>query len=128
MTKSTPFLLRELLKALPSTLFYLVVFHMALLILHLDEESFGITPSRSATVTIAAMILGKLNLLLNETRLANLFAGHPLTIAVLWKTLLYSILASLALIGEEMAPLMLAHGNPAPAWRQYQSEIAWPRF
>jgi hypothetical protein len=47
---------------------------------------------------------------------------------VLWKTLLYSILASLALIGEEMAPLMLAHGNPAPAWRQYQSEIAWPRF
>ena len=88
MPKSIRFLFHEFLKALPTTLFFMVVFHLALLIIHLDEESFGITPSRSATATIGALILGKLNLLLNETRLANLFAGRPLIAATLWKTLL----------------------------------------
>ncbi len=128
MPKSIRFLLHELLKALPTTLFFMVVFHLALLIIHLDEESFGITPSRSATATIGALILGKLNLLLNATRLANLFAGRPLVVATLWKTLLYTILATLALFCEEVAPLILHHGSLEPAWLQYRSEIVWPRF
>ena len=128
MPKTVRFLVHEFLKALPATLFFIVVFHLALLVIHLDEESFGITPGRSATATIGALILGKLNLLLNESRLANLFSGHPLAIATLWKTLLYTILATLALFCEEMAPIVLHQQGLEPAWHQYRAEIVWPRF
>jgi hypothetical protein len=65
----------EARKALPPTLFFMAVFHIAMLIRHLDEVSYGITTERSASATIAALVFGKMYLLLGERRFMNLFAG-----------------------------------------------------
>ena len=129
MIKTFRFLWREFKRALPPTLFFMVVFHVAALLHGLDEESFGITPSRSAKATIAALVLGKLFLLLDERRFANLFAGRPLIYTTLWKTLIYSVLATLALWCEELAPLLLHSRGPfAAALGEHVARIVWPRF
>src|SRR5690606_16929568 len=54
---------REFGRALPPTLFFLISFHIGVLIRHLDEEGYGITPGRSMMATISALVLGKLYLL-----------------------------------------------------------------
>lgn len=128
MRKTWRFLGRELSKALPPTLFFMVVFHVAALIHGLDERSFGITPSRSATATVGALILGKLFLLLDDRRVTQLFAGRPLIYTTLWKTLLYSLLATLALWCEELAPRLYRAAAPHEAWTQIVAAIDWPRF
>ena len=118
----------EVRKALPPTLFFLAVFHIAMLIRHLDEESYGVTTERSASATIAALVFGKVYLLLGERRFMNMFAGRPLIFSTLWKTGLYSLLGSFLLLCEEMIPLIHQHAALAPAWQQYLAEIVWPRF
>ncbi len=120
---------REFGRALPPTLFFLISFHIGVLIRHLDEEGYGITPGRSMMATISALVLGKLYLLLDERRLANLFADRPLILAVLWKTLLYGGLASLAIVAEDvLPPIVREHASPGTAWRQYTAAIVWPLF
>lgn len=128
MTRLIRFIAREARKALPPTLFFLVVFHIAMLIRHLDVESYGITPTRSASATIAALIFGKVYLLLGERRMMNVFAGRPLIFSTFWKTGLYSLFGSFLLVGEEVLPLIHQHGALGPAWQHYLSEILWPRF
>ena len=118
----------EARKALPPTLFFMAVFHIAMLIRHLDEVSYGITPERSASATIAALVFGKMYLLLCERRFMNLFAGRPLIFGTLWKTGLYSLLGSGLLLCEEIVPLIHQHAALAPAWQQYLSETVWPQF
>ena len=118
----------EARKALPPPLFFLAVFHIAMLIRHLVEESYGVTTARSASATIAALVFGKVYLLLGERRFMNLFAGRPLIFSTLWKTGLHSLLGSFLLLCEEMLPLIHQHAALTPAWQQYLTEIVWPRF
>lgn len=128
MTKAFRFLAGEFKKALPPTLFFMIVFHIAALIHGLDEESLGITPSRSATATVSALVLGKLFLILDDRRLTQRFAGRPLIYNTLWKTLLYSLLATLALWCEELIPRLYQAASPREAWVQFAARIDWPRF
>lgn len=128
MSKLFRFIATEASKALPPTLFFMGVFHVAMLIRHLDEESYGITPARSASATIAALVFWKLYLLLGDRRFMNVFAGRPLMYSTIWKTLLYSLLGSFALLCEEMFPLLHHHLDFATAWKQYLSETLWPLF
>lgn len=128
MIRLFQFIGHEARKALPPTLFFLVVFHIATLIRHLNVESYGINPSRSASATIAALIFGKAYLLLGDRRMMKVFSGRPLIFSTLWKTALYSLFGSFLLLCEEIVPLIHQHRALAPAWQQYLSEILWPRF
>ena len=128
MVKLLRLVATEVRKALPPTLFFMAVFNIATLIRHLDEESYGVTPGRSASATIAALVFGKVYLLLGERRFMNLFAGRPLIYSTLWKTGLYSLLGSALLLCEEIIPLIHQHATLAPAWQQYLAETVWPRF
>jgi hypothetical protein len=128
MGKGLRFIATEVRKALPPTLFFMVVFQIATLIRHLDEESYGVTPGRSASATLAALVFGKVYLLLGERRFMNVFAGRPLIFSTLWKTGLYSLVGSFLMVCEEIIPLIHQHAALAPAWQQYLSETVWPRF
>jgi hypothetical protein len=128
MGKGLQFIATEVRKALPPTLFFMVVFQIATLIRHLDEESYGVTPGRSASATIAALVFGKVYLLLGERCFMNVFAGRPLIFSTLWKTGLYSLVGSFLMVCEEIIPLIHQHAALAPAWQQYLSETVWPRF
>jgi hypothetical protein len=128
MRKGFHFIAAEVRKALPPTLFFMAVFQIATLIRHLDEASYGVTPERSASATIAALVFGKTYLLLGERRFMTVFTGRPLIFGTLWKTGLYSLLGSTLLLCEEIIPLIHQHAALAPAWQQYLSETVWPRF
>jgi len=128
MPKLVHLIFHEFKKALPPTIFFLVVFHVSMFIGHLDEESLGITVTRSGAAMIGALVLGKIYLLLDERRFVNLSPGTPLVHVTLWKTFLYAVLASVALFLEELIPLAVHHSSLCQAFEEYKSKIIWPRF
>lgn len=128
MLKTLKFIAHEFKKGLPPTVFFFIVFHLNLLIRHLDEESYGITPSRSMIATIAAAVLGKIYLVLNDRHWVNVFADRPLIYSIVWKTALFSLWASLILIGEDIVPMIYHHGSLAPAFQEFADETNWRRF
>jgi hypothetical protein len=121
-------ILKEGKKAFPPTLFFLVVFHLSLLIRHLDEESFGVTPGRSASATLSALVLGKLYLVLDGRDFLERYREHPLIIGTLWKTVIYFFLGTLALVFEEVLPHLFEGHGLLSALMEYRSEIRWPLF
>lgn len=128
MGKTLGFLGKELKKALPPTLFFMVVFHAAAVIRGMDEESFGITPGSSATATIAALILGKLIMVLDENRYINHWAGRPLIYSVVWKSLIFWLLASLLMFLEEMVPELREWKSLSLALQHKLSTVNWLRL
>jgi hypothetical protein len=119
---------KELKEAVPPTLFFLVAFHVAAFVRALIEDSVGITPEASTLATIGALIVGKTILLVNKLRITNLFSGRPLVFGILWKTLIFSVFATLFQIVEELVPLATKHGSLRTAWDSLLGEVVWSRF
>jgi hypothetical protein len=63
IAKLPKFLAGEFKKALPPTLFFMVVFHAAALIRGLDEESFRLTPTINSSLRLCQLILADCSLL-----------------------------------------------------------------
>lgn len=128
MRRIAPFLAEEFRQALPPTCFFLVVFHVTAFNRSLMEETYGITPENSAVATIAALIMGKVILVVNRFGFVNWFSGRPLVIPILWKTAVFGVLGSLFQILEEGAPLAYRLHSISGGARQFLDELVWPKF
>lgn len=122
------FLIHEAKKAIPPTLFFLIVFHLTAIIRHLDESSLGITAERSGSATVAALILGKIYLLMDERSFANRFKNRPLILGTLWKTLIYWCIATVATALEELLPAWFHAGNFSAAQTEILAHVTVPIF
>lgn len=122
------FLLSEVKKAIPPTLFFLVVFHLTAIIRHLDERGLGITVERSGSATVAALILGKIYLLMDEGSFANRFKNRPLILGTVWKTLIYWSIATIATALEEFLPAWFHLGDFNVAWKDVSKDVTLPIF
>ena len=119
---------REVKKGLPPVVFFMVVFHIAMIIRHLNEISYGITTTRSLSATIAALMLGKLFLLLDDTKLMSAFRNKPLIFSSIWKTLLYTVLATIAFATEELIPEMIHAGTFSEVLKHRSAEFSKAGF
>lgn len=117
---------REVLRALPPVTFFFLAFHLSLLIRHLSDEGFGINATQSAHATLAALVLGKIYLLIDGSRWINQTQERPLIVTALAKTLLYGTLTMFAVSLEENGSRLLSDG-----WIRTGAELVatvrWPR-
>lgn len=86
---------REFMEMLPPTIFFLVALHIVALIRALMVRSAGIEIQTSASILLAALILGKAVLIANLLPFINRFPDKPLIWNVAWKTLIYALVALL---------------------------------
>lgn len=122
------FLLHEAKKAIPPTLFFLIVFHLTAMIRHLDEAGLGITVERSGSATVAALILGKIYLLMDGRPLANHFKNRPLILGTMWKTLIYWCIATIATALEEFLPTWYHLGDFHAALEDISTHVKLSTF
>lgn len=122
------FLLHEAKKAIPPTLFFLIVFHLTAIIRHLDESGLGITAARSGSATVAALILGKIYLLMDERDFANRFKNRPLILGTFWKTMIYWFIATVATALEELLPAWFHLRGFHPALAHVTENLTLPIF
>jgi hypothetical protein len=118
---------REFKEAVPATIFFLFLFHLIGLTKDVALEEYSFTALRAAGATVGALIVAKAILLVDALPVARLFSGR-LIHQVLWKTLLYSLVALLFRVVEELIPLVSKHGGLAAGARAMLEEVSWPLF
>jgi hypothetical protein len=121
------FIGREVREAIPPTLLFLFVFHMIALTQAAARGEFGIGALRATTATLGALVIAKAILVVEALPIARRFAGRR-TRRILWKTLLFGVMALLFRFLEELIHLAAKPGGLAPALQSTLHEISWPLF
>jgi hypothetical protein len=120
-------ILRELGEAVPPTLFFLAAFHMVAVTKTVILADYHLDATRSAFATVGALIVAKAILVVETTRIARLFS-RPLLANVLWKTLLFGVVATAFRVLEEVVPAMAGHEGLTAATRQAFGNVSWAHF
>jgi hypothetical protein len=118
---------REIREAVPPTLFFLVLFHMLGLTKAVAVSDYSFTALRAASATVAALIVAKAILVVEALPLARLSSRRRMR-QIVWKTLLYSAMAVLFHLAEELIPLVWKHGGFGAGLDAMARETSWPLF
>ncbi|WP_233523326.1 hypothetical protein [Dyella solisilvae] len=118
----------EFLEMLPPTIFFFVILHIIALIRALMVRGTGVALPTTASVTIAALILGKSVLIANMLPFINRFPEKPLIWNAGWKTVVYSAVALLIHYAERLYEFWKDAPSLAAANHALLTQMVWPRF
>lgn len=128
MSKLTDTIKHEFKELLPPTIFFFVMLHLVALVRALMTRGTGISLPTSASVTIAALILGKAVLIANALPFINRFPEKPLIWNAGWKTLIYTLVALLIHYLEHLYDYWKKTHDLAAANHQLITEMDWAHF
>jgi hypothetical protein len=118
----------EFMKVLPPTIFFFVMLHIVALIRSLMIKGSGVDLPVSASVLIASLILGKSVLVADMLPFINRFPDKPLIWNVIWKTLMYALVALIVHYMERLYDYWKEAPNLMEANSLLWTSMNWPRF
>lgn len=118
----------EFMKVLPPTVFFFVILHIVALIRSLMIKGSGLDLPVSASVLIASLILGKSVLVADMLPFINRFPNKPLIWNVIWKTLMYALVALIVHYLERLYDFWKEAPNLMDANSLLWASMNWPRF
>lgn len=128
MSNVGKFLKKEFLELLPTVIFFFVAFHILALSRSLMLRKYGIEVSAFAGATVAALVVAKVVLIADVLPIMNRFPRKPLIYNVVWKAMIYLLVAFVVHLMEHLIPLWWHAGSLTTATRQLLDEIVWPHF
>ena len=128
MSKLTAKIKEELYAMLPPTLFFFIALHLVAFIRILMLKGTGISFGTSASVTVAALVLGKSVVIADLLPMINRFPEKPLAYNVVWKTLLYVLVAMFVHYLERLVDFWREAGSFVAGNEKLLVEIVWPHF
>jgi hypothetical protein len=128
MSKLSAKIKDEIKTLLPPTLFFFIALHLVALFRVLMLKGTGIALSTSASVTLAALILGKAVLIADLLPFINRYPEHPLVYNIAWKTTIYVLIAMLIHYLERLVDFWRAAGGFIAGNHKLLAEIVWPHF
>lgn len=128
MSKLSATIKEEFLALLPPTLFFFIALHLVALIRVLMLKGTGIPFTTSISVAVAALILGKAVLLADLLPFINLYPHRPLIYNVIWKTLIYLLMAALIHYLERLIDFARQAGGIVAGNERLLAEMIWPHF
>ena len=128
MSKVTATIKEEFLALLPPTIYFFVALHIIALMRLLMVKATGITPLTSASVLVAALVLGKSVLLADMLPAINRFPDKPLIYNVAWKTLIYTVVALIIHYLEHLYDYAREAGGIVAGNEKMLATIIWPHF
>ena len=128
MQKILTFIKRELLEVVPPTFFFFVAFNVIVFTKKLMLEQYSIEFSGFLNATIGALIVAKVVLLADGIPFINKYPDKPLIYNVVWKTVLYILVAFIVRFLEYLIPLWWQHRDLSLAMEHLLKETIWPHF
>jgi hypothetical protein len=128
MAKLITKLKHEFLAMLPPTIFFFLALHIVSVVRSLMLEGTGISALSSASVTIAAFVLGKAVLIADMLPIINRYPDKPLIYNVTWKTLIYLMVSLLIHYLEHLVEFWRQTGGLVAGNAKLLAEIVWPHF
>ena len=113
----------EFFKILPPTIYFFVALHLVMFVRVLMLEGTGLSPYSSASIAIAALVLGKAVLLADMLPMINRFPAKPLIYNVAWKTVIYWLLSAVIHYLERLYDFWRETGGLVAGNQKLLSEI-----
>jgi hypothetical protein len=121
--------IREEIEALiPPTIFFFIALHLVVFLRVLMLKGTGIAPTTTASIAVAALILGKAVLIADLLPFINRYPDKPLVYNVVWKTAIYLLLSMFIHYLERLVEFWREAGGFMAANEKLLSEIVWPHF
>ena len=128
MNKAIERLKEEFLAVLPPTLFFFVALNIVGLVRVLMTKGTGLPVTSSVQIALAALIIGKAVLLADLWPPINRFPEKPLAYNIVWKTLIYYVVASFIHYLERLYDFAKETGGVVAADEKLLAEMVWPHF
>ena len=128
MRKAAEKLKEEFLALSPPTIFFFIALHIVGLVRALMTRGSGLPLFSSLQIAIAALIMGKAILLADLLPAINRFPAKPLIYNIVWKTVIYFVVASVIHYLERLYDFAKAAGGIVAGNEKLLSEIVWPHF
>lgn len=128
MNRAVEKLKEELVTVLPPTIFFFIALHIVGLVRILMTKGTGLPVTSSAQIALAALIIGKAVLLADLWPPINRFPEKPLIYNIVWKTIIYYVVASFIHYLERLYDFAKEAGGFAAGNEKLLSEIVWPHF
>lgn len=118
----------EFFKILPPTIFFFVALHIVMFVRILMLKGTAVHTSSTISIAVAALILGKAVLLADMVPMINRFPNKPLIYNVVWKTVIYWLMATLIHYVERLIDFWRQTGGFVAGNKKLLAEIIWPHF
>lgn len=118
----------EFVAILPPTIFFFITLHVIAVIRVLMAKGSHFQPISSMSIAVGALILGKSVLLADLLPSINRYPDKPLTYNVLWKTTIYSVVATLIHYLERLIDFSRQAGGVVAGNEKLLAEIVWAHF
>jgi hypothetical protein len=117
----------EFLDILAPALFFFVAFNVIIITKKLMLEQYDIRFSGFAAATFGALIVAKAVLVADNIPLINKYPNKPLIYNVVWKTLIYVLVATVVRFLEFELPLWWKYRSLSVATEHLWQELIWPQ-
>jgi hypothetical protein len=117
----------EIREALPPFILFFAAFHLIALTKSVVLEDQGITAAGAALATLGALIVAKAVLIVEKLPVSRLFSERAIH-SVLWKTLLFGVVATLFRALEELIHAIIHHEHVAGGAERLIAVVSSPQF
>jgi len=118
----------EFFAVLPPTIFFFVALHLLTFIRVLMAKGSHFQPLSTMSIAIAALILGKAVLIADMLPPINRYPNKPLAYNIVWKTMIYLLMASVIHYLERLIDFSRQAGGVVAGNEKLLAEIVWPHY
>ena len=118
----------EFFAILPPTIYFFVALHLLTFIRVLIARGSNFQPLSTISIAIASLILGKAVLIADMLPPINRYPNKPLAYNILWKTMIYLLMASLIHYVERLIDFSREAGGIVAGNEKLLTEIVWPHY
>jgi hypothetical protein len=118
----------EFFAILPPTIYFFVALHLLTFIRVLIARGSTFHPLSTVSIAIASLILGKAVLIADMLPPINRYPNKPLAYNILWKTMIYLVMASVIHYVERLIDFSRQAGGIVAGNEKLLSEIVWPHY
>jgi hypothetical protein len=122
------FLLHEMRHLLPPMLYFFCAFNLIAFTTNLLTRGYWFALTNFAAVTVLALIVGKAVLVVDKFRAIDRFRGVPLIRPILYKTVIYGLVATLFRVAEQFIHFSLDSKGYSIALQEAVDAFTWHRF
>ena len=119
---------KEFLSVLPPTIYFLISFHIILFNTQLILSEFGIDLGAFVTVTVLALIVGKVVIVVDKLPFIRRLDTKPLVIPILFKASVFTFFDFLFRLLEPWIPALIKTGSLSAANQHLLEHYVWLFF
>jgi hypothetical protein len=118
----------ETLRVLPAIIYFFVAFSLIELTFGRMLERAGIHPAAFLETLIAAIVVGKVLIVVDHLPVVNVASGKPLIYRIIGKTAIYSFACFLVRATEHLVRYIIKYKSLSSAWEHTMSQEIWQLF